>query len=105
MIYGPGTSTSDSIPAYLSNGESVINARSTMLFKPLLSAINSVGGGRRFAQGGIAGESSLSAQSMINEQLMNISNQQMPPIKTYVVSTDMSSAQQFDRIQKERSTL
>jgi hypothetical protein len=105
MIYGPGSSTSDSIPAYLSNGESVINARSTAIFKPLLSAINSVGGGKRFASGGVVGESALSTQSLINEQFLNLSSQQTAPIKTYVVSTDMSSAQQFDRVQRERSTI
>jgi hypothetical protein len=105
MIYGPGSSTSDSIPAYLSNGESVINARSTSIFKPLLSAINSVGGGKRFASGGVVGESALSTQSLINEQFLNLSSQQTAPIKTYVVSTDMSSAQQFDRVQRERSTI
>jgi len=105
MIYGPGSSTSDSIPAYLSNGESVINARSTSIFRPLLSAINTIGGGKRFASGGVVGESALSTQSLINEQFLNLSSQQTAPIKTYVVSTDMSSAQQFDRVQRERSTI
>jgi hypothetical protein len=41
LIRGVGTSTSDSIPAFLSNGEYVINARSTARYKPLLDAINS----------------------------------------------------------------
>jgi hypothetical protein len=50
---GPGTTTSDSIPANLSRGESVINAKSTAMFKPLLSAINQAGGGVGFAGGGI----------------------------------------------------
>ncbi|WP_310381830.1 hypothetical protein [Flavobacterium sp.] len=39
-IDGPGSTTSDSIPALLSRGESVINAESTAKFKPLLTAIN-----------------------------------------------------------------
>jgi hypothetical protein len=38
----------------LSNGESVINARSTNMFAPLLSAINQAGGGKAFASGGVA---------------------------------------------------
>jgi hypothetical protein len=41
LIRGVGTATSDSIPAFLSNGEYVINARSTARYKPLLDAINS----------------------------------------------------------------
>lgn len=48
-ISGPGTSTSDSIPARLSNGEFVVNARSTSANRGLLEAINS----RGFANGGI----------------------------------------------------
>lgn len=53
-VSGPGTATSDSIPAMLSNGESVINAKSTAMFGPLLSGLNQAGGGIAFnpAQGG-----------------------------------------------------
>jgi plasmid maintenance system antidote protein VapI len=54
-ISGVGNGTSDSIPAMLSNGESVINAKSTAMFGGLLSAINVAGGGKKFANGGIAG--------------------------------------------------
>ena len=50
-VSGAGTGTSDSIPAMLSNGESVINARSTAMFAPLLSAINQLGGGVPFMGG------------------------------------------------------
>lgn len=45
LVEGPGTGTSDSIPAMLSNGESVMTARATSMFAPLLSAINVSGGG------------------------------------------------------------
>ncbi len=45
LVEGPGTGTSDSIPAMLSNGESVMTARATSMFAPLLSAINVAGGG------------------------------------------------------------
>lgn len=45
LVLGEGTGTSDSIPARLSNGESVMNAQSTRMFAPLLSAINQLGGG------------------------------------------------------------
>ena len=47
-VSGPGTGTSDSIPARLSNGESVINAKSTAMFGPLLSSLNQAGGGIAF---------------------------------------------------------
>lgn len=41
LISGPGTGTSDSIPARLSNGEFVINAQATKKNRQLLEAINS----------------------------------------------------------------
>lgn len=45
LVIGPGTGTSDSIPAQLSNGESVITARATSMFAPILSSFNQMGGG------------------------------------------------------------
>ncbi len=44
-VDGPGTATSDSIPARLSKGESVMTAAATSLFAPALSAFNQIGGG------------------------------------------------------------
>lgn len=52
-VSGPGTGTSDSIPARLSNGESVMNANTTAMFAPLLSHLNVLGGGVAFASGGL----------------------------------------------------
>lgn len=45
LVEGSGTGTSDSILAMLSNGESVITARATSMFSPILSYINQSGGG------------------------------------------------------------
>lgn len=62
-VSGEGTATSDSIPARLSNGESVINANSTAMFSGLLSAINQIGGGVPIQAGAsmqqVAGEAQL----------------------------------------------
>jgi hypothetical protein len=78
-VSGTGTGTSDSIPARLSNGESVINANSTAQFGGLLSLINEAGGGRSFAEGGVSN-----------------GNMNTPVIKTYVVASDMTSQQEAD---------
>ena len=51
-ISGAGTSTSDSIPARLSDGEYVINAAATRRYRPLLDKINS--GPVKLAAGGQA---------------------------------------------------
>jgi uncharacterized membrane protein YfcA len=69
LVTGMGTSTSDSIMANLSNGESVINAKSTAMFGNLLSQINQAGGGVGFG-----------TQSQAN-----------PIFKTYVVASEMTS--------------
>jgi len=82
MVGGYGTGTSDSISARLSKGESVINARSTRMFKPLLSAINEAGGGRSFASGeGVGGTT-------------------MGVVKAFVVADDMTKQQ--DKLSKIR---
>jgi len=56
-IVGAGTATSDSIPAMLSNGEYVLNAKAVRrVGRPLLDAIN-YGHTRHFASGGLASKS------------------------------------------------
>jgi hypothetical protein len=63
-VSGPGTSTSDSIPARLSNGEFVINADATRRFRPLLEKINN-GKVPKFANGGLVGESTFSESAAL----------------------------------------
>ena len=53
-VSGPGTGTSDSIPAMLSSGEFVVNAGAVRGNHALLEALNS-GHALRFASGGIVG--------------------------------------------------
>ena len=103
LIVGPGSGRSDLVPAMLSNGESVINAQSTAMFRPLLSSINAIGGGKRFADGGLAVGSFSQDQAL--SELQNSLVFQQAPIKTYVVSSDMTNQQMMDRAIKDRSTL
>lgn len=83
MVGGYGSGTSDSVSARLSKGESVINAKSTAMFQPLLSAMNVAGGGVGFARGGVAGGSSISTNASAF----------MSPVKTYVVTDEMTNSQ------------
>lgn len=53
LISGEGNGTSDSIPAWLSNGEFVMNAKATSQFLPVLKKMNN----HRYATGGIVGSS------------------------------------------------
>lgn len=54
QVHGPGTGTSDSIFAKLSNGEFVVNADATRQFLPLLQQINSKKM-PKYADGGVVG--------------------------------------------------
>ena len=51
-VWGAGTSTSDSIPALLSNGEFVVNAAATRRHRALLEAVNQ----NRYVSGGAVGK-------------------------------------------------
>jgi lambda family phage tail tape measure protein len=61
-ISGPGSGTSDSIPAMLSNGEFVVKADAASKHRSLLEAINS-GHAQHFATGGSVGDSAPSGNS------------------------------------------
>lgn len=75
FISGPGTGTSDSILARLSDGEFVVNAQATAEHRPLLEAINS-----RFATGGYvdpAGPRAIADQKAYVENVLLRSAAQM----------------------------
>ncbi|MEM9076314.1 MAG: hypothetical protein AAGC43_04705 [Bacteroidota bacterium] len=54
----------------LEGGEAVMNKRSTALFRPLLSALNVAGGGRKFASGGILGADDAAPMSIFNPEVI-----------------------------------
>jgi len=101
LITGQGSGTMDNIPVMVSNGESVINAQSTQAFGPLLSLINQLGGGASFDESGITSTQIRTPQS----QIASVMGGDVPPIKAYVVSKEVSSKQEMDRRIQQRSTL
>lgn len=80
LVSGPGTSTSDSIPARLSHGEYVINARAvSRLGVSFLDAINGLSAGPRisggrlaFAAGGLVPEASAQPATNQNIRIVNV---------------------------------
>ena len=106
IVRGSGTGISDSVPAMLSTGESVINARSTAMYKPLLSKINTAGGGVSFmAGGGIASreisEPIIARNSMTNQFLAALKTMPNPVVgvKEFTrVSDNMVSVKQMATI-------
>lgn len=96
LVTGPGTGTSDSIPARLSNGEAVINAQAVKRFAPILSAINQSTGGvpinaPKFALGGTVSDSLLLG---ITDRLNSIAATQVEsaPTRAYILDSDVSSS-------------
>ena len=106
LVRGPGTSTSDSIPALLSDGEFVVNARSTQIFRPLLSAINATAGMPQFAVGGLV-NGKMRKEPDNTERIAEAVESAFAsqPIRTYVTAADISNQQQFDRVIKSRSLI
>jgi hypothetical protein len=97
FVFGNGGSITDSIPTMLSDGEFVMNAKSSALFSPMLSAMNNMGNLPNTALPISSG----------NQSLVDVVNQSMNsrPIRTYVTAQDMSNQQQFDRTIKSRSLI
>lgn len=94
-VSGPGSATSDSIPAMLSNGESVNNARATAKYGHIFSALNASEGGvdwyrgegfskgglvRKFAAGGIARSSETIMRENEAAASINRTILQTPPV-------------------------
>lgn len=106
LVRGPGGGFSDSIPAMLSDGEFVVNSRSTRVFQPLLQSINESANLPGFAVGGIVSKNNRPQQDN-TETLVNAIQQSFgdQPIRTYVTATDISNQQQFDRVIKSRSLI
>lgn len=97
FVYGDGGSMTDSIPAMLSNGEFVMNAKSAAMFSPMLTAMNNMGNLPNTSV-----PQSLGNQSLVDVMSQSVNNR---PIKTYVTAQDMSNQQQFDRTIKSRSLI
>lgn len=101
LAKGPGTGTSDSIPARISNGEAVINAKSTKMFRNQLSAMNVAGGGVPFAKGGIAGSTNSMNELVDQEAIVKAINDQ----QVIVSETDITRAQKRVKVVESDASL
>lgn len=91
VVRGAGTGTSDSISARLSKGETVINARSSRMFKPLLSALNEAGGGVGFANGGTLDN--------------GVGGATIGAVKAFVVTDDITQSQNSLQKIRQKATI
>jgi hypothetical protein len=97
LVTGPGTSTSDSIPARLSNGEAVMTAGAVTMFAPMLSMMNQMGGGTSF--------SNQVSNTLPDKPSVSNTSQEPVIMKTYVVESELTSIQQRQARLKNLSTL
>ena len=97
LVTGPGTSTSDSIPARLSNGEAVMTAGAVTMFAPMLSMMNQMGGGTSF--------SNQVSNTLPDRPSTGNASQEPVIMKTYVVESELTSSQQRQARLKNLSTL
>lgn len=95
LITGAGSGTSDSVPILASYGESIMTARTTSMFAPLLSDLNVLGGGRAFATGGIVSPSSYSqlAESNQRGKAFEVINNRIDRMRVYQVESEVSNSQ------------
>jgi hypothetical protein len=73
LISGPGTGTSDSILARVSNKEFIVNAKQTAKYLPLLQAINS-NTLPKFAEGGLPGSTLGALPTFSNIETPSVNN-------------------------------
>lgn len=101
VVRGPGSGTSDSITARVSNGESVLTAKATEMFYDQLSAMNVAGGGRpfdkrarshRYAHGGVVSANTL-AESRKMREMAEAMREAMEGIQPIVSVREITSAQ------------
>lgn len=84
LVTGEGTATSDSIPAMLSNGESVMTARATSAYSGILSALNTSVGGAPIGE---------STKTKGTQQLMQQFADAVEQIQIQVAVTDINDGQ------------
>jgi hypothetical protein len=105
LVTGPGTGTSDSIDAKLSNGEVVINAKSANAFAPLLDAINQAGGGKAipYVKKPMSQSAPVSNDydfGRLEEAIMSISDR---PVETYITEKSVTLSQLKAKKLKDRT--
>jgi hypothetical protein len=105
LITGPGSGTSDDILANVSNGESIMTAKTTSQFAPILSALNQAGGGSPIPSlGGVSTNNPSSNDPLRIDELINevraLNNR---PIQTYVTEKSITTSQRIVANEQKRT--
>jgi hypothetical protein len=107
LVIGPGGPKDDMVKANLSNGEVVINAKSSKKYAQVLDAINQAGGGKPipYRDGGVV-TSPMSTSNNVDMDdfkslILDIVNR---PIETYVKESSITNAQKSQSNQNRRTS-
>ena len=105
MITGPSHS-GGGVDINAEGGEVIINKKSSSAFLPLLDSINQAYGGTPLMSKKVMATGGMVAQQTMDTSRMEslISELVNRPIKTYVVSSDMTQQQKSDNVLKNRTT-
>jgi hypothetical protein len=107
LVIGPGGPKDDMVNANLSNGEVVINAKSSKKYAQVLDAINQAGGGKPipYKDGGLVTNTMQVADNTNMEDfkslILDIVNR---PIETYVKESSITNAQKSQSQQNRRTS-
>ena len=101
IVGGYGYGTEDNITARVSSGEAIMAKGAVDLFSPILSMMNTLGGGRSFS-GGLVSTGADAAQI---ELINSVKKGNQTPVKAFVVSTQMENQMMLDRATKSRSLI
>ena len=97
LVTGPGTGTSDSIPARLSNGEAVMTARAVVDWGPVLSMMNVSSGGNAIPTSHLPERRAGGMREM--EQMLRRVMREMP--NPVVTVRDINNGQRRVKVQDE----
>lgn len=98
-VVGPGTDTSDSVPAMLSRGEAVMTAAAVRRYSPYLSAMNIDGGGVPIYGQGT--ETAAQQQDVIMQRMAGV----VDGIRPVVSVVDINAGQQRVRVIEENASI
>lgn len=98
IVSGPGTGTSDSVPAMLSNGEGVLTAKTVSRIGPgAVNALNSGGSVAHFATGGVVGQGRGKTASQVSQ--FNLLTAQIAQLNK-TIGTQTKTFEKFVEAQK-----
>jgi hypothetical protein len=97
LVSGPGGPRDDAIPAWLSDGEFVVNAKETARHRRLLEAVNA----GRFAYGGYVSAQRISSAGGGGGMSVNVDNQ---PLQYEIRRTTEAVREQTDVMRRGQSS-